>query len=90
VPRARQLLVALDAALTLRQLKGISLRKPVELPDLPAAYIAEVGHAGRCADKQVASSRSQDMGHYLLKAPEAMLSRGPVVRHASAAPGHLA
>lgn len=45
VPRARRLLVAPGAALTLRQLKGISLRKPVELPDLPAAYIAEVGHA---------------------------------------------
>jgi hypothetical protein len=42
VPRARRLLVAPGAALTLRQLKGISLRKPVDLPDLPASYITEV------------------------------------------------
>lgn len=42
VPRARRLLVAPGAALTLRQLKGISLRKPVELPDLPPSYVAGV------------------------------------------------
>lgn len=42
VSRARKLLVAPGATLTLRQLKGISLRKPVELPDLPPSYVAEV------------------------------------------------
>lgn len=42
VPRARRLLVAPGAALTLRQLRGISLRKPVDLPDLPASYVTEV------------------------------------------------
>lgn len=60
VPRARRLLVAPGAALTLRQLKGISLRKPVELPDLPAAYIAEVRlrqlHTGAKHSTAVASS----------------------------------
>jgi hypothetical protein len=42
VPRARRLLVAPGVALTLQHLKGISLRKPVNLPDLPASYVAEV------------------------------------------------
>eukprot|EP00775_Hariotina_reticulata_P007848 gene7848-8045_t len=42
VPRARRLLVAPGAALTLRQLRRISLRKPIELPKLPGSYLAEV------------------------------------------------
>jgi len=42
VPRARRLLVAPGAAVTLRQLRGISLRKSIDLPKLPGSYLAEV------------------------------------------------
>jgi hypothetical protein len=42
VPAGRRLLLGPGAALTLRQLKGISLRKPLELPQLPKSYLAEV------------------------------------------------
>jgi hypothetical protein len=42
VPRARRLLIAPGAALTLRQLRRISLRKSIELPKLPGSYLAEV------------------------------------------------
>eukprot|EP00879_Flechtneria_rotunda_P021205 GHRR01022338.1.p1 GENE.GHRR01022338.1~~GHRR01022338.1.p1 ORF type:complete len:426 (+),score=134.24 GHRR01022338.1:342-1619(+) len=42
VPRARRMLLGPGAALTLRQLKGISLRKPIALPSLPRSYVAEV------------------------------------------------
>jgi hypothetical protein len=40
-PRARRLLLAPGTALTLRQLRSISLRRPVELPTLPGSYLAE-------------------------------------------------
>lgn len=41
VSTARRVLIHPGAAITLRQLKGISLRKPVELPKLPRSYLAE-------------------------------------------------
>jgi hypothetical protein len=40
-PRARRLLLTPGTALTLRDLKSISLRRPVELPKLPGSYLAE-------------------------------------------------
>ena len=42
VAAARRILVGPGVALTLRQLKGISLRKPVDLATLPPSYLAEV------------------------------------------------
>lgn len=42
VPSARRLLLAPGAALTLRGIRGVSLRRPVELPKLPPSYLAEV------------------------------------------------
>uniref|UniRef100_A0A383W9N4 Uncharacterized protein n=1 Tax=Tetradesmus obliquus TaxID=3088 RepID=A0A383W9N4_TETOB len=42
VPAGRRLLLGPGAALTLRQLRGISLRKPLALPALPKSYLAEV------------------------------------------------
>ncbi len=42
VARARRILLAPGVALTLSQLKSIGLRRPVELPRLPASYLAEV------------------------------------------------
>lgn len=42
VPSGKRLLIHPGAAITLRQLKGISLRKPVDLPKLPRSYMTEV------------------------------------------------
>ncbi|KIY94817.1 hypothetical protein MNEG_13144, partial [Monoraphidium neglectum] len=41
-PAARRLLIAPGAALTLRNIRGVALRRPVELPKLPPSYLAEV------------------------------------------------
>lgn len=52
-PPTQRLLVGPGVMLTLQQLRGISLRKPVDLPHLPPAFVAQVrGAAGAAASRQ--------------------------------------
>jgi hypothetical protein len=62
-PPTQRLLVGPGVMLTLQQLRGISLRKPVDLPHLPPAFVAQVrgaaGAAGAAAAAAAAAARGR-------------------------------